>query len=149
MIGTILKDVMDCHAEASIRRDVNVYFITSIIIRMIALSANETVHIPRSERNSRYPKFIKYYLFSNETNINSDFATFCGRLSYGLHFCGLDPNEVEDVFPHLQSFTMAAEEMIETTSMMQQIKELHESMEQVHIKNEIETQSSFIIRIHL
>ena len=44
---------------------------------------------------------------------------------------------------------MAAEEMIETTSMMQQIKELHESMEQVHIKNEIETQSSFIIRIHL
>ena len=100
---------------------------------------------------SRYQKFLKYYLFSNETNtnINTDFATFCGRLRNGLLFCGLDPNEVEDVFPHLQSFTMAAEEMIETTSMMQQIKELHESMEQVHIKNEIETQSSFIIRIHL
>ena len=96
------------------------------------------------------PKVFKI-LFSNETNtnINTDFATFCGRLRNGLLFCGLDPNEVEDVFPHLQSFTMAAEEMIETTSMMQQIKELHESMEQVHIKNEIETQSSFIIRIHL
>ena len=90
---------------------------------------------------SRYQKFLKYYLFSNETNtnINTDFATFCGRLRNGLLFCGLDPNEVEDVFPHLQSFTMAAEEMSETISMMQQIKELHESMEQVNIKNEMLT----------
>ena len=106
---------------------------------MIALSGNETKHITRSDRNSRYQKFIKYYLFSNETNINSDFATFCGRLSYGLHFCGLDPNEVDAVFPHLQSLSMAAEEMSETISMMQQIKELHESMEQVNIKNEMLT----------
>ena len=99
---------------------------------MIALSGNETKHITRSDRNSRYQKFIKYYLFSNETNINSDFATFCGRLRYGLHFCVLDAKDVDAVFPHLQSFTMAAEEMSETTSMMQQIKELHESM-QVHM----------------
>jgi len=138
MIGTILKDVIDCHAEASIRRDSNVFFITSTIIRMIAFSANETKHIKRTDMLGRYQKFLKFYLFSNETNINCDFATFCGRLSFGLHFCGLDPQDVVDTFPQLESI-IAAEEINETTAMMQQIKELHESMEQVHIKNEFLT----------
>jgi hypothetical protein len=103
MIGTILKDVIDCHAEASIRRDVNVFFITSTIIRMIAFSANETKHIKRSDMLGRYKKNLKFYLFSNETNINCDFATSCGRLSFGLHVCGLDPQDVDDIFPLLES----------------------------------------------
>ena len=101
------KDVIDCHLEASIRRYVNVFFITSTIIRMIAFSANETKHISRSDKLRRYQKILKFYLFSNEANINCDFATFCGRLSFGLHVCGLDPQDVDDILPLLESFMAA------------------------------------------
>ena len=74
---------------------------------MIAFSANETKHISRSDKLRRYQKNLKFYLFSNETNINCDFATSCGRLSFGLHVCGLDPQDVDDIFPLLESFMAA------------------------------------------
>jgi hypothetical protein len=136
-VTPMFRYLIDCHSEASKRRDHNCFFFTSFIIRFLLLAKqledlNKTA---RKQTAERYDRFLQFMLFSNANNINVDFTSFMQRIRYGLKFCFRidDINQVETVIQQLHyiednNSMVMNNNIIYTNSntVMQQIIELKE-----------------------